>query len=60
MQQDAEDDGQDTDNEFPESDEMNQTGFSGEKKITKINQHLPKQCGRGVRTLDLTLGGHRF
>lgn len=31
MQQDAEDDGQDTDNEFPESDEMNQTGFSGEK-----------------------------
>ena len=32
MQQDAEDDGQDTDNEFPESDEMNQTGFSGEKK----------------------------
>ncbi|XP_020627260.1 uncharacterized protein LOC110064540 [Orbicella faveolata] len=28
MQQDAEDDGQDTDNEFPESDEMNQTGFS--------------------------------
>ena len=30
-QQDAEDDEQDTDNEFPESDEMNQTGFSGEK-----------------------------
>ena len=31
MQQDAEDDGQDTDNEFPESDEINPTGFSGEK-----------------------------
>ena len=28
-QQDAEEDDQDTDNEFPESDEMNQTGFSG-------------------------------
>ena len=32
MQQDAENDGQDTDNEFPESDEMNQIGFSGKKK----------------------------
>ena len=31
MQQDAEDDEQDSDNEFPESDEMNQLGFSGEK-----------------------------
>ena len=31
MQQDSEDDGQDNDNEFPESDEMNQTGFPGEK-----------------------------
>ena len=31
MQQDAENDEQDTDDEFPESDEMNQTGFSGEK-----------------------------
>lgn len=30
MQQDAENDGQDTDTEFPESDEMDQTGFSGE------------------------------
>jgi len=31
MQQDAEEDEQDSDNEFPESDEMNQPGFSGEK-----------------------------
>jgi len=40
MQQDAEDDEQDSDNEFPESDEMNQPGFSGEISIPTISINI--------------------